>query len=164
MDASIRVDGLAEVRKAFRDLDREIGDKTRPAGKRLKAAYAEVGEFVAREARARASTRLEQKMSGAIVGVGRVISGARVQIRQNKTYPAAFVAFWGIDRPIGWFAKLPGATGAAQGLPAWVGSSWEVGGSGGPHAINPAIRDNLDRIVDRFEAAIQQAAHDVGLT
>lgn len=58
--------------------------------------------------------------------------------------------------------KPPFAAGAFYGalqyrqFPEWVGNSWEVGGSGGPAAINPTIRDNLGEIVDAYGDAFER--------
>lgn len=42
-----------------------------------------------------------------------------------------------------------GALQYAQ-FPTWVGNGWDVGGPGGPYAVNPAIRESLDDIVNAY--------------
>ena len=58
--------------------------------------------------------------------------------------------------------KPPFAAGAFYGalqyrqFPEWVGNSWEVGGSGGPYAINPTIRDSMSDIIDAYGDAFEK--------
>lgn len=54
----------------------------------------------------------------------------------------------------------PYAAGALFGgyrpqFPEWVGNTWEVGGAGGPAAINPAIRESKDDIVQAYGDAFE---------
>lgn len=58
----------------------------------------------------------------------------------------------------------PFALGAFMGalqyaqFPRWVGASWQVGGPGGPFAVNPTIRENKDEIVDAYGDAFERVA------
>ena len=40
----------------------------------------------------------------------------------------------------------------------WIGTSWDVGGPGGPYAINDAIRDQAEQIVEMYGAAVDEIA------
>ena len=58
----------------------------------------------------------------------------------------------------------PFALGAFMGalqyrqFPQWVGNNWEVGGAGGPGAVNPAIRDSKEDIVDAYGDGLEAVA------
>lgn len=191
-EAAVTVHGLAEIRKAFRDMDKSAGPK------RLTAAYAEVSKVVAARAQAAAQrgTPLQEKMARAIrpsarqggAGLsvvsmyskrvkiaGPVIGGKQGRDRHltvkdsGAAFAAAFVAFWGTDRRLGWFAssKYSGASRVDQNLSAWVGNqwgpAWQAGNfSEGPYALRDGVRESMPTIEDQFLKAILQAGRDVG--
>ncbi len=83
----------------------------------------------------------QAKASGAIVGAAES-RAAKIAVRNSP--PFAQGAFFGA-------LQYPQ-------FPAWVGNSWEVGGSGGPYAVNPAIRDSMQDIIDGYGDAFEAAA------
>lgn len=190
-EAAVTVHGLAEIRKAFRDMDKSAGPK------RLTAAYAEVSKVVAARAQAAAQrgTPLQEKMARAIrpsarqAGAGlSVVSMYRKRVQiQGPTLPgqkklgrvttldsgaafaAAFVAFWGTDRRLGWFAqgKYDAYTGRDQNLSGWVGNTWGPAWQAGkfdegPYALRDGVRESMPTIEDQLLKAILQAGRDVG--
>lgn len=163
--ASIRVHGLAETQKAFRDAVGKEGPK------RLRLAYKEVADLVASRAQsaARSGTPLEEKMAPALKAWASAGRGGGVAVVNTGSLQAAFVAFFGIDRRIGWFAG-PKYSGTArdQRLPAWVGSNWKSNWQSGqftegPHAIREAARASVHDIEAKFTEAMARAYRDVGL-
>ncbi len=76
----------------------------------------------------------------AIKGQASIKDGARIAIGGART-PAGKVraapAFWGRK---------------AQGN--WIGKSWEVGGAGGPYAINSTIASESANIVEAYKKAV----------
>ena len=107
----------------------------------LRNLNGDISRWIAEEARGRAETAQQRKAAGAIAGRGDRY-GAKIVI--NRRPPFAQGAFFGA-------LQYPQ-------FPMWVGNSWEVGGAGGPAAINPAIRENKDEIVKRFGDAFETVA------
>ena len=164
--SAVQVNGLAEVRKAFRDLEGKAGPK------RLRQAYVQVARTVSvrAQAAARAGSPLQAKMAGAILPAA-TAKAARLRISTSKRNPAAGIAFWGTDRRIGWFAqpKYGNYSAKDQHLPAWVGSSWGAAWSAGnftegPYAIRTAVGASVPDIERTFLTAILDAARDVGFS
>lgn len=192
-ESPIQIYGLAEVRKAFKQADKVAGPKELKAAY---ASVSKLVATMS-QAEARSGTPLQAKMAKAIKPKTSVVRGAGVVVTSNfekgasrrtktdkatgqktvtefaarkdsgATMAAAFTAFWGIDRPIGWYASFPGATGAKQNLPAWVGNTWKddwLAGrfSEGPYAIRDAVRKNIPEIEQQFLEAIAEAYRKVG--
>lgn len=105
----------------------------------LALANREIGQYVAKESKANTETAQQAKASRAIRGRGAALS-AKVVILDNP--PFALGAFLG-------------ALQYAQ-FPTWVGNSWDVGGPGGPYAVNPTIRANMDNIVNAYGDAFER--------
>lgn len=141
MADAVRVEGLKELRKALKQ-----AEDPKAWGKELGRANRVVAREVAGWAQAEASS-----LGGPYAHFASAISGkatqaaARVEIR-----PVANAVFWGAKKRTGWNA---GHDGAPQ-HPKWVGVSWEVGGPGGPYALNPAISQHSEVIVDRMAGVI----------
>lgn len=163
--SSIAIDdggAIKALRRSFREVDKE-------ATKRLKEAYREVAGFMARGAqvRARTGTPLQRKMAKAIQPGATVSRGPTVRVTQNRSTPAAFPAFWGVDLyRLGWFAhpRYSNYTVRDQNVPPWVGNTWQTAAHGeGPHRINDAFADETDRALDVMARAVEKAAKDVGL-
>lgn len=155
----VEVHGGRELRAAFRD----FGGKA--AQRRLGLAYKEVATRAAADARMAASggTPLQVKMAGAIKPKSSP-TRAGVQFARTGAYKASGVAFWGSNRPIGWYANKPGATAIKQRLPVWVGNTWTAATRGeGPHRVNDALAARSGFYADELGDAIMRAADDVGL-
>jgi hypothetical protein len=86
--------------------------------------------------------------ASSIRGMGTQAS-ARLEVEQR-----ANAAFWGAKKRTGW-----NRGNATPNQPAWVGNSWDPGGSGGPYAINATIAANLDAIEERYGVAIEELTH-----
>lgn len=133
-------DLAGDVNRAAAGVDRAVADAGR-----------EVGPLVVKGARARASS------------MGGVWAKAAPQIRASTAGAAAEVgvpsgiasaAFFGTLRRTGWYAA-PRYRGGPRQHPVWVGDGWEVGGPGGPYAINPAVAQGLPRILDVYADAVE---------
>lgn len=132
---AVRVEGLSELRRALRKLEdgttwsRELGSIQRDVAKKVAGwASSNAGGMGGPFAH----------FSGAIRGRGGV-AGAKVAVAN----PDANATFWGAMARTGW-----NAGNNTPNHPKWVGNGWDVGGPGGPYAINPAIADHKDEIVD----------------
>lgn len=128
---SVEIRGLADFQRELRALDRKLGSELR---KSLKDA----AEIVAEAARRKAQ------------GLGGVIAKAGPSIKAQAEQRAAKVSFGS--------AKFPFAGGAFMGSIAysqfrpWVGNTWRVGERGeGPYAINEAIADKEDELVEAVD-------------
>lgn len=127
--------------------------------KELKDAHKEVGERGAEWARwtaAGSGTRQQQAAMAAIKGSGRETE-ARIFISSAKRTAFAAAAFWGAKKRSGWFAASKYASSAAKQFSPWVGDSWSVAVAGeGPYAINPALAEHMDDILEFFELVIDR--------
>lgn len=140
---SIRVDGLDGFRKELRKLD--------DAGliDELKEANADVAELVVRVARARASTRMEQR--------------AASTLKARRAQRAAEVSFGGAQAPFAAGAEF----GAGQDIvrrsvagrtfrgynqfKAWSGND-----TGAGYFLYPSIRAETEKIVEMYGDAIEK--------
>lgn len=137
----VEVKGLREFRAELKKLESD----TNWAKEMVKVEKAIAGEVVKRSQSAASSFGPQQRhFASAIKPSATARDGARITV-SGKTTPAgkarANPAFWGSK---------------AQGN--WIGTSWDVGGPGGPYAINDAIRDNADQIVAMYGAATADLA------
>lgn len=163
--STVKVEGLKELRTAFRKYGQDVDGK-RPTA-RLNKAYRSVSEVIASMSRSKAQsgTKLQAKMAGAIKPASTVVKGPTIRVAKTGRNQAAFAAFWGQKRRSGWFAarKFDAYDGQHQKLPEWVGISWDVGKKGqGPYAINETIAENTGRIVTDLRTALDAAAKDAG--
>lgn len=137
--------GLKEFRKELRRLDnprvitRELGAEFRGIAKDVEGWS---------QSRARALGGPFAHFAKQIKGRGGA-TGARITVGSD-----ANATFWGAKASTGWNA---GNDGRPQ-HPEWVGTGWDVGGTGGPYAINAAIRAHEDQIVDDVGDAIERIA------
>lgn len=127
----VRFEGFAE----FRSLLKDAG----PGWDRvIRGANAKIAQTVAEKARGATETRQQAAAARAITGRGDR-RGAAVGVNRSPAFAQG--AFFGALQ----FPQFP----------AWVGNSWDVGGAGGPYAINPTIRANLPDIVEAYGAAFE---------
>lgn len=133
-DSAVQVQGLAELRKELKLLN---------AGKKWTQELSKLSRKVSRSvvmwSRGEA-TGMQAHFARNIRGTGGP-AGARIGIDR-----VANAAFWGAHKRTGW----NDGNGPAN-QPAWVGASWQVGVAGqGPYAINPAIADHMDEIIEMY--------------
>lgn len=135
----VQIEGLNEFIKEVRLIE---GDTNWM--KVLTKAERKIANEVAAKARSNAPGVSPQAghFSSAIKGGATAGKGARISIGGPRTpkgkYRAA-PAFWGQK---------------AQGN--WIGQSWDVGGPGGPYAINSTIAAEADRITEAYGDAIDE--------
>lgn len=101
----------------------------------------DVAKYIEGKSKGESMTAQQAKASGAISGRG---TQREAKIVIGGSPPFALGAFMG-------------ALQYAQ-FPRWVGNSWEVGGAGGPFAVNPAIRESKDDIVNAYGDALETVA------
>lgn len=149
-------------RETYRELRRFVRAAAQVEPKmrrRLPQLHRTLARDVATKARGRARGMggVHRLASGSITGRG-TNAGAAVSVGRH---PAASAAFWGAKKRTGWNARNPDSR---PQHPSWIGNSWEVGGQGGPYAINPTIRAEEKAIVERFDDLLGALARDVGFT
>lgn len=133
MADEIRVEGLAELRRAFRDLDKE-------AKKGLRLANKSASEIVAEAARAKVPVR-----------TGR----ARASVRATATQSSASVKEGGAQAPYVPWLDYGGAVGRNKATVR----PFVKGG----RIIYPAVRENEQRVVESYDDAIHAAIRAAGL-
>lgn len=140
MAEHVRVLGLEEFRLALREA-------ALAEPKAMAEANQTVASKVAAEARLFAVGEGKQQAHFARFIVGRgTPEGASIGLRGRS----ANAAFWGGFRHTGWYKGKPGPSQ----FKAWVGNAWEVGGLGGPYAINPAVRHEEPTIIRTYDEMI----------
>lgn len=130
----VRLEGFKEFQRALN----QAGDGW---GRYLRATHRAIADHVADKAKGMTDNAQQAKAAGAIVGAAES-RAAKIAVRNSP--PFAQGAFFGALQ--------------YKQFPAWVGNSWEVGGAGGPYAVNPAIRESKDDIVEAFGDAFEKAA------
>ena len=131
---AVEIEGLADFRKDLR----EAGDGWPRV---LRAANRKIGDYVAGKARGMTETAQQARAARAIRGSA-TQTAAKIAVTRSPVFAQG--AFFGS-------LQYPQ-------FPRWVGNSWEPGGSGGPYAVNPAIRESLDDIVDAYGDAFEVIA------
>lgn len=142
----IKIEGLDELRAALKGVDSGL-DK----------ALAGVYPVVSKEE----TTQARLFAVGTSAQAGHFASSIR---SSSSTHYAAIgvvgpgtAAIFGSKKHTGWYAQPKYDQSKAGNNPTWVGTSWEVGGPGGPIGINDAVRFDKERIVSRFEDAVIEA-------
>jgi len=138
MAEHVEVRGLAEFRNELGKIDSEAEWK-----KEIATTHRELAqEMASRSAeRARSMGGQQRHFADALVGRGTdrmakiEVAGKRTPKGKAKANPA----FWGRK---------------SQGN--WIGNSWEVGGSGGPYAINATIAANGEFIEEAYGKAVDR--------
>lgn len=123
---------LKEVAKGLKASDRKLGAKL---GRINKSAAAPI----ARDAQSRARSRQQVHFAGGIRAKG---AATQVAVSISAAQPGTIGSFMGATR---WHQ-----------FPPWVGTGWEVGGTGGPLAVNPAIHDALPHMLDDYGKAVEE--------
>jgi hypothetical protein len=153
----IQVEGADDMARALR----EAGVETR---RQVRNANQRIGKKVEGWAKteARAGTRMQAAASKALLG-GSTNDYAFVRITRDKKVPFALAAFWGVKGRRGWYASEKYRSSGKDQFPAWVGTGWKWGGSGGPYAINDTLRKREDEVVDLYRDAIEEAFSNADL-
>lgn len=88
---------------------------------------------------------------------------ARVGVNaSSKTTPFGGAAFWGMKRRTGWYAYSRFKDSPKPQHPPWVGNTWKAASrTEGPYAINAALADHLDEILDIYSQEIESLMNEV---
>jgi len=127
-------------------------------GEDIAALNKDIAEMLAAKARTKAAGMggVYAKGAPAIVGAGTVKAG-RVRVKATGGYRFAPVAFWGTKRRTGWYAARRFEGSGREQHPYWVGNMFDVGVKGqGPYAINDAIAENIDELLELWEQRLQE--------
>lgn len=98
-----------------------------------------------------------QAKAASAIGAKHTAKSAAVAVFPSWGDRMAPVAFWGAKKHTGWYSAARYRNSVAQ-HPTWVGSSWEVAGSGGPYAINATLRTRIDELLDEYFKSIETLA------
>lgn len=128
----VRFEGFKEFRRLLRQAEGNWDGALRESNR-------QIAQGIATKARGATETAQQARAAGAITGRGDRM-GAAIGVNARPAFAQG--AFYGA-------LQYPQ-------FPAWVGNSWDVGGSGGPAAINPTIRDNLGEIVEAYGDAFEK--------
>lgn len=136
--AEIEVRGLKEFRAELAKIDSEAA-----WGKEIAATHRELAQEVTAKAAARANAMGGQQrhFASALAGRG-TRTAARIEVAGKRTPSGkakANPAFWGRK---------------SQGN--WIGTSWDVGGAGGPYAINPTVAASTQIITEAYGKAVDR--------
>lgn len=154
----IRVEGADEMARALREASVETRMEVRRANQRIGK---KVEGWAKQEARA--GTRMQAAAARSLLG-GSTNDYAFVRVTRNAKTPFALAAFWGVRGRRGWYAAQKYRSSTKPQFSPWVGNSgWKWGGTGGPYAINDALRKRQDDIVDLYRVAIEDAFAASGL-
>ncbi len=140
-DSLITWEGMAELRAGLKELENGAA-----WARELSKANRVIAKTVASAAQGRASGMGHWwgHFAGDISGSG-TQTGAKVGVAGE-----ANAAFWGAKKFTGWHAGQDGA----PNQPEWVGAGWDVGGPGGPYAINETVAAMKDQIVEDYGKSI----------
>lgn len=128
----------------------------------LKEIHKEVAKEAAGYAQAEALSMggLQAKAASRIKGRG-TTTAARIAISKTKTTQFANTAFWGQKKRSGWYAWGRFSDSPAPQHAPWVGNNWDVAVKGqGPYAINDALAENIEAILDVYREKLQQVLDD----
>lgn len=148
---NVEIRGLREFRAALRAMGPEWAGA-------LKEAHKAIGDLGANAARQVAAGMggIQAKAKSAIGGKA-TAANAAVGVFPSSVDRMGNVAFWGAKRHTGWYANPRYSSSSGQQHPDWVGASWEPAVAGqGPYAINQALAEHLDDILDEYGNAIDQ--------
>lgn len=134
---AVHVRGLREFQAGLRSANPRLARSMRVANKEIATKVSDRAQ-----AKARSGTPVQAKAAETIVGAAGQ-RDARIAINKGRRFKFADGAFYG--------AK------AYPQFDPWVGNTWEVGGSGGPAAINPAIAEMVPDIEDFYLNAFEDA-------
>lgn len=148
--ATIR--GLPEFRRELRALGPEWPRELRKANKNIAQLGAHYAQVVAH-----GMGGVQAKAASAIRGYANQRE-ARIGVVPSARVPFANVAFWGAKRHTGWYERARYNDSPRQ-HPEWVGNTWDVAEHGvGPYAINEALAEHIDDILDEYGEAIDRLA------
>jgi hypothetical protein len=140
----------SEVKKLRKELKRLRPDEPEWE-KRFGQINKRAGDIVVEDARRRAAGMGAQRAKAArAIKSSTAKTGIRVRIAGGAGVPFALGAFWGAKKRTGWYARARYRRSTGRQFDRWVGNTWEVGGPGGPYALNPAIRAQLPKVLDTW--------------
>lgn len=117
-------------------LAKQLRGADKALGRKLGQVNKSAAQPIAQDAQNRARTPQQAHFASGIKAKG---SASEVAISVGGA-PGTVGAFFGAKR---W-----------KQFPEWVGNDWEVGGTDGPHAVNPAIHDALPKLMDDYGQAV----------
>lgn len=156
MDAQLHVDGLTEALRGLNTVDRE-------AGRTARALLADGAKTIQHAAQAKLGRRpgggTYPRRTG-MVGRSASAKGAGVTLRGGR-YPWAWGAEYGARRAWVWGRVTVQSKLRRRQFPIWRGNQFVVRGRGGPGwIIQPAIRENLDRVLEGIADGLERVIGD----
>lgn len=142
--------------KGLKDFRRELKAVSADLPKELRRLQKDIADDVASRAQGIAGG-----MGGVQAKAAGSIRGYATASQASVGFPAggiAGAAFWGMKRRTGWYAA-PRYSGSPRQHPLWVGAGWEPGVRGqGPYALNDALADEADTLLERYADMIEGLA------
>lgn len=141
---------LRELRRGLRAIKPDAPEWARA----FTAINKRAGDTIAADAGSRLRGRRGSRAARNIKGAASS-TGVRLRIGNTASAPFALATVWGARGHTGWYARARYKNSTGRQHPPWVGSSWEVGGSGGPYGVNPAIHDRIDDVMRDWADAVE---------
>ena len=149
MPDAVEYDGFDEARRALKRL--EDVERTR----QYKVANREIAnDVVIPAARANASTKMERRAASTLAATG---DGA---VRLGKGFPGALGAEFGADRNQRRLGRPHGKTVPVTGWQQF--KPWRGSDNGAGYFLWPAIREQTDEIVNRYDQLFRELFDDDG--
>lgn len=146
----VQVTGLRELRRALKEVDKDLP-------KELRAAHKDIAVFVAGRAQGAASGRAK----GAIRPRA-TQKAAKIALTSGRRGDALAVMM-GQRRRSGWYGYRRYQRSKARQFRPWVGNQWDPGETGGqPYEVGPAINASLDEVVEMYGDAIDRLVTRAG--
>lgn len=143
----VSVEGADQVSRDLRAAASDLQPSLRAANRRIATLL---------ESRARSDARsgvpLQRAAASAIIG-DTDHAGAFLTVESTRI-PFAFAAFLGARRRTGWFSAARYEQSTRRQFPRYVGDSWTPGSTGGPYAINDALRRSLDEVESAYAGEV----------
>lgn len=148
---------------------REVAKNLRAAGKeharRLGQLNKTAGQLIADDAKSKAAGGGGQ-LANAVPGIKASATQRYVKIvvANTKTAPYAVGAVMGAHHGLERIVFRGGTGYRVAGwnqLPPWVGNQWVPGEAGGPRAVSPAIRENLETVLEMHGDLLEELWTDV---
>ena len=151
---AVEVQGAKEFRRALKEADAAWP-------KELAKLHRQIAVKVAARAASNVAglpSAQQRKAAGNVRGRGSA-AAARIAVVPSASVPWAKAAIWGSKGRSGWYAAPKYAGLSGRQFPAWVGSSWQAGGPGGPYGVNAAVRSEAPWIEAKYLSGVDELYH-----
>lgn len=156
MDVKVDHEQLTKLSKSIR----QLRDNSPEYRRKMDEINRKGAAMLVIEAQSRARSSGKQYMARSAVAIKAAEGAIAVRVASSGNVPYAMAAFWGMERHSGWYGRRRYANSTARQFLPWVGNNWEPGGSGGPYAINEAIRAKWDEVLEMWATELTDLLDD----